>query len=76
MKNLFKNKEITAQLINFPPFSLSLEYPFNLEKAWELVPTLFKGIVSRDFGWLQMIIINRLCVPDVPLDVYSFLNFR
>ena len=36
----------------------------------------FKGIVSRDFEWLQMILINRLCVPDVLLDVYSFLNFR
>ena len=33
----------------------------------------FKGIVSRDFEWLQMIIVDRLCVPDVPLKVYSFL---
>ena len=23
-----------------------------------------------------MILMNRLCVPDVPLEVYSFLNFR
>ena len=23
-----------------------------------------------------MILINRLCVPYVPLDIYSFLNFR
>ena len=37
---------------------------------------LFKGIVSRDFGGLQMILINRIGVPDVPLEVYSFLNFR
>ena len=36
----------------------------------------FKGIVSRDFEWLQMILINRLCVPDVPLEVYSFLNLH
>ena len=36
----------------------------------------FKGIVSRDFGGLQMILVNRIGVPDVPLDVYSFLNFR
>ena len=35
-----------------------------------------KGIVSRDFEWLQMILINRLCVPDVPLEVYSFLNLH
>ena len=35
----------------------------------------FKGIVSRDFGGLQMILINRIGVPDVPLEVYSFLNF-
>ena len=33
----------------------------------------FKGIVSRDFEWLQTILMNRLCVPDVPLKVYSFL---
>ena len=36
---------------------------------------LIKGIVSRDFEWLQTILMNRLCVPDVPLEVYSFLNF-
>ena len=36
----------------------------------------FKGIVSRDFEWLQMILINRLCVPDVPLEVYSVLNLH
>ena len=34
----------------------------------------FKGIVSQDFEWLQMILMNRLCVPDVLLEVYSFLN--
>ena len=34
---------------------------------------LVKGIVSRDFEWLQMILVKRLCVPDVPLKVYSFL---
>ena len=36
----------------------------------------FKGIVSRDFGGLQMILMDRIGVPDVPLEVYSFLNFR
>ena len=35
---------------------------------------MLKGIVSRDFEWLQTILMNRLCVPDVPLEVYSFLN--
>ena len=35
-----------------------------------------KGIVSRDFEWLQIILMNRLYVPDVPLEVQSFLNFR
>ena len=35
-----------------------------------------KGIVSRDFEGLQMILMNRLCVPDVPLEVYSFLNLH
>ena len=38
--------------------------------------TVLKGIVSRDFEWLQMILMNRLCVPDVPLEVYSFLNLH
>ena len=36
---------------------------------------VFKGIVSRDFGGLQMIWMVRICVPDVPLEVYSFLIF-
>ena len=35
-----------------------------------------KGIVSRDFGGLQMILVNGIGVPDVPLEVYSFLNYR
>ena len=35
-----------------------------------------KGIVSQDFEWLQTILMNRLCVPDVPLEVYSFLNLH
>ena len=37
------------------------------------IPNVFKGIVSWDFEWLQMILMNRLFVPDVPLEVYSFL---
>ena len=37
---------------------------------------LFKWVVSRDFGGLQMILMKRTWVPDVPLVVYSFLNFR
>ena len=36
---------------------------------------VIKGIVSQDFEWLQMILITRLNVSDVPLEVYSFLNF-
>ena len=34
-----------------------------------------KGIVSQDFGGLQMILMDRIGVPDVQLEVYSFLNF-
>ena len=34
-----------------------------------------KGIVTRDFGGLQMILMDRIGVPDVPLEAYSFLNF-
>ena len=37
---------------------------------------LLKGIVSRDFGGLQMILMDRIVVPIVRLDVYLFLNFR
>ena len=36
----------------------------------------FKEIVAKDFEWLQIILMNRLGVPDVPLEVYYFLNFR
>ena len=36
----------------------------------------FKGIVSRDFGGLQIILMDGACVKDVPLEVYIFLNFR
>ena len=36
----------------------------------------FKGIVSRDFGGLQMILMERIFVPDVPLEVYSLLNLH
>ena len=35
-----------------------------------------KGIVSRDFEGLQMILMDRIGVPDVPLEVYSFLNLH
>ena len=47
-----------------------------MSAIWSVFGTLasFKGIVSRDFEWLQTILMNRLCVPDVPLEVYSFLN--
>ena len=37
---------------------------------------MIKGIVSRDFGGLQKIFMVRIGVPDIPLEVYSFLNFR
>ena len=37
---------------------------------------IIKGIVSRDFQSLQMILMDRIGVPDVPLEVYYFLNFR
>ena len=34
--------------------------------------SIIKGIVSRDFKWLQMILMNRTLVPGVPQDVYFF----
>ena len=38
--------------------------------------TQFKGIVSRDFGGLHIILMDRIGVPDVPLEVYYFLNLH
>ena len=35
-----------------------------------------KGKVSRDFEGLQMILMNRTWVPDVPLKVHSFLKLH
>ena len=35
----------------------------------------FKGIVSRDFGGLQMISMNRIWVRDVPLEIIYFFFF-
>ena len=37
---------------------------------------LFKGKPSRNFEVLQVILMNRIGIPDVPLKVYSFINFR
>ena len=42
----------------------------NKEKSKEIYA--IKGIGSRDFGGLQMILVNRIGAPDVPLEVYSF----
>ena len=38
------------------------------------VPLAFKEIESRDFGWLQMILMNSIWVPDVRREI-SFFNF-
>ena len=35
---------------------------------------MFKGIVSQGFGGLQMILMDRIGVPDVPLKDYIFSN--
>ena len=48
---------------------------FNFFK-YDYVNVSLKGIVSRDFEWLQMILMNRFWVPDVPLVVYYFLNLH
>ena len=34
--------------------------------------TTLKGTVSRDFEGVKMISMDRIVVPDVPLDVYLF----
>ena len=38
----------------------------------KIANVILKGIVSRDFQWLQMILVAW--VPDVPLKVYYFFN--
>ena len=38
--------------------------------------TIFKGIVSRDFRGLQMILMDRTRVPGIPLNAYFLLNFH
>ena len=35
-----------------------------------------KGIGSQDFRWLQMILVDRIGLPDVPLKVDFVLNFH
>ena len=35
----------------------------------------FKGIVSQDFELFQIILMNRIWVPDVPLEVKFFSSF-
>ena len=35
-----------------------------------------KGTVSRIFLWLQMILVDRIGVPDVPLKVDFFRNLH
>ena len=47
-------------------------YVHNLNSIWFYL----KGIVSRDFEGLQMILMERIYVPDVPLEVYLFLNLH
>ena len=39
------------------------------------IPDCFKGIVSRNFGGLQIVLMNRAWVSDVLLEVYLILNF-
>ena len=46
----------------------------SLEPLFSVLSHL-KGIVSRDFRCLQMILMDRIEVPDVPLKGYFFLNF-
>ena len=63
-------------LSNHPPYLPFSNWGFHLIPNFVSAKLHFKGIVSRDFGGLQMILMNRIGVPDVPLEVYSFLNFR
>ena len=44
-----------------------------IRKTSQFCTAICKGIVSRDFGGLQMILMDRIVVPDAPLKVY-FLN--
>ena len=52
-----------------------LNYIVTCSRLLQYTSTL-KGIVLRNFEWLQIILMNRSWVPDVPLKVYSFLNLH
>ena len=49
---------------------------YNLLIVVQSFRKLFKGIVSRDFEGLQLILMDRIRVPDVPLEVHYFLNLH
>ena len=51
-------------------------YREKIVKTFSCKIFVLKGIVSRDFGGLQMILMDIIGVPRVPLDVYLFLNFH
>ena len=58
---------------NIHTFQASLLYIVQLIIKWIKVNfSLFKGIVSRDFEWLKMILMNRSWDADGPLVVYYF----
>ena len=46
----------------------------NINNCFQETYTL-KGIVSRDFRCLQMILTDRIGFPDVPLKVYSLFIY-
>ena len=57
-----------------PHFSLFSQSTVEVRK--DIYAHQLKGIVSRDFRRLQMILMDIIGVPVVPLEVSLFLNFR
>ena len=75
--DLFISFLIRIQSIHsIPGFKRKHFHDFKYFEIYFKYGTKLKGIVSRDFGGLQMNLFNRFCVPDVPLEAYSFLNFH
>ena len=59
-----------------PVYCMLYSVPIRVYRDVGAVAFQLKGTVSRDFEWLQMILMSRLCVPDIPLEVNCFLNLH
>ena len=62
----------TKQVKNVYNTDINVQQQSDLFKKIMDSRTTLKGTVSRDFEGVKMISMDRIVVPDVPLDVYLF----